>query len=228
MFIENKYTNWYNSIIAKARSENRFKSDQIYYENHHIIPRSIGGTHGPSNLVLLTGREHFLCHWLLTKMVNEPDHVRKMKAAMIYFTNNHKRKLPAYLIKISRKMNGDRKRGLPAWNRGIPHTDETKRKIGVANSRSTLTDNGRKIKSEFTRQMNLNRSDEYNKMIAQKNAKKFIVIDPNGNEYIIVNLKNFCEQHKLNNGCMCSVSKGKLRQYKGWKCREIPYNNENY
>ena len=33
-------------------------------------------------------------------------------------------------------------------------TDETKRKIGLANSRSTLTEEGRKKKSEFTRKNN--------------------------------------------------------------------------
>jgi len=34
---------------------------------------------------------------------------------------------------------------------GLEHTDETKRKIGMANSRSTLTEDGRKRKSEFTK-----------------------------------------------------------------------------
>lgn len=33
-------------------------------------------------------------------------------------------------------------------------SDETKRKIGIANSRSTLTEEGRKIKSEYTKQNN--------------------------------------------------------------------------
>lgn len=39
-----------------------------YYENHHIIPRSLNGSNSSENLVLLTAREHFICHWLLVKI----------------------------------------------------------------------------------------------------------------------------------------------------------------
>jgi hypothetical protein len=65
MYLNNKYTNTYNSIVNRA-------SQRIldgYTETHHIIPRSLGGPDTPDNLVVLTPREHFLCHWLLTKMV---------------------------------------------------------------------------------------------------------------------------------------------------------------
>jgi hypothetical protein len=39
-----------------------------YYEKHHIIPRCLGGADDKDNLVLLTAREHFLCHKLLCKI----------------------------------------------------------------------------------------------------------------------------------------------------------------
>lgn len=39
-----------------------------YKEKHHIIPKSIGGTDEDNNLVYLNAREHFICHYLLTKM----------------------------------------------------------------------------------------------------------------------------------------------------------------
>jgi ssDNA-binding Zn-finger/Zn-ribbon topoisomerase 1 len=38
-----------------------------YSENHHIIPRSLGGKDTPDNLVSLTPREHFIAHFLLYK-----------------------------------------------------------------------------------------------------------------------------------------------------------------
>lgn len=41
------------------------KANKIYFENHHIIPKSKGGDNSNSNLVLLTAREHYLAHWLL-------------------------------------------------------------------------------------------------------------------------------------------------------------------
>lgn len=62
--VDNKYSRWYFNIIENAK--NRIKIDE-YFEIHHIIPKSFGGSNDSSNLVKLTYREHFLCHWLLTK-----------------------------------------------------------------------------------------------------------------------------------------------------------------
>jgi hypothetical protein len=61
----------YESIILNAKSQDRKKlkkvnENYIYYENHHTIPRCVGGTNDKENLVLLTAREHFICHKLLT------------------------------------------------------------------------------------------------------------------------------------------------------------------
>lgn len=56
----------YNSIIQTARSQNRTRESDVYYENHHIVPKCLGGTNDKENLVLLTAREHFVCHKLLT------------------------------------------------------------------------------------------------------------------------------------------------------------------
>jgi hypothetical protein len=61
----------YESIIQTAKFENRIKlrktnTNYVYYENHHILPRCLGGTDDKENLVLLTAREHYVCHKLLT------------------------------------------------------------------------------------------------------------------------------------------------------------------
>jgi len=56
----------YEDIIQKAKNENRSRSDDVYYEDHHIIPRCLGGSDEDKNRVLLTAREHFVCHKLLT------------------------------------------------------------------------------------------------------------------------------------------------------------------
>jgi hypothetical protein len=60
----NKYEKWYASITENAKQ--RVTTD--YTERHHIIPRSLGGADTMDNLVDLTAREHFICHWLLTKI----------------------------------------------------------------------------------------------------------------------------------------------------------------
>ena len=65
-----KYSGWYFAIIEKAKSQNRSKKDG-YFENHHIHPRCFGGPNKKPNLVLLTAREHLVCHRLLIRMFYE-------------------------------------------------------------------------------------------------------------------------------------------------------------
>ncbi len=62
------YQKIYDQIVEKARSENRKKSKIDYYERHHIIPKCLNGSNEKSNLVLLTAKEHFICHKLLAEI----------------------------------------------------------------------------------------------------------------------------------------------------------------
>lgn len=39
-----------------------------YTEEHHILPKCLGGNDEKTNLVKLTAREHFICHLLLAKI----------------------------------------------------------------------------------------------------------------------------------------------------------------
>jgi hypothetical protein len=75
IFINNKYTTWYSSIINKAKNRNI----NSYTENHHIIPVSVGGNNSSDNIVALSAREHYVCHLLLTKMTTG-----KAKKSMAY------------------------------------------------------------------------------------------------------------------------------------------------
>lgn len=83
MFLENKYSKWYFSIIEKSKDSNRKKlkrnhKDYVYYESHHVIPKSFGG----NEKVLLTAKEHFICHLLLCRML-EGTNKHKMINALI-------------------------------------------------------------------------------------------------------------------------------------------------
>jgi len=67
------YQNIYESIIEKAKIENRIKlrknqKGYVYYEKHHIKPKCLKGTDNENNLVLLTGREHYIVHKLLVNI----------------------------------------------------------------------------------------------------------------------------------------------------------------
>lgn len=68
MFLDNKYTKYYFSIVNSAKSAARSKTTG-YFESHHIVPKSLGGNNTKDNLILLTAREHFICHLLLLKML---------------------------------------------------------------------------------------------------------------------------------------------------------------
>ena len=67
------YKKNYDDYISYVKTLNRKKLDRsdpdyVYYECHHIIPRCMGGVDNTYNLVLLTAREHYLAHYLLTKI----------------------------------------------------------------------------------------------------------------------------------------------------------------
>jgi hypothetical protein len=92
------YKKIYDDLISKARSENRIKGGDIYYEAHHIIPKCMGGegkihqwkTH--SNIILLKAKEHFVAHKLLCEIYPSND---KLKYAIWMMcnakTNKHNR-----------------------------------------------------------------------------------------------------------------------------------------
>jgi hypothetical protein len=82
------YKEVYDRICSKAKSENRVKGKGVYYEAHHIIPKSHGGDGLVSqykwhpNVVLLTAKEHFLAHRLLCRVFPKSLSLRKAWWAM--------------------------------------------------------------------------------------------------------------------------------------------------
>ena len=94
MFLDNKYTQIYYSIIERAKQQNTIKLD--IHQTHHIIPKSIGGTNESDNLVNLTYKEHRVCHCLLIKMqVNKQNEI-KMRHAYGFFNPSSKFNGPRY------------------------------------------------------------------------------------------------------------------------------------
>ena len=82
--------------INKKTERLSLKRNGEYFEGHHIIPKSKGGTgnstrpKNSTNIVLLTAREHFLAHWLLWRIYRD----RASSLAfhkMISFNKNQKR-----------------------------------------------------------------------------------------------------------------------------------------
>ena len=61
------YQKIYNQIIERAQEQHSVRCSQkkaktTYYENHHIIPKCLGGSNLKSNLVMLSVKEHRVSH----------------------------------------------------------------------------------------------------------------------------------------------------------------------
>lgn len=138
MIKHNKYWKIYNQIIDKAISENRNIDDE-YYESHHIVPKSIRPdlSKDKSNQVLLTAREHFICHYLLTKFTISKNKAKMIYAFRCFFILDPSNKQERYINSLfyennkkeqskihSERMSGDKN---PFYKQ--KHTEETKQKI---------------------------------------------------------------------------------------------------
>lgn len=138
MFKQNKYTKLYNTIVnrAKTRIINEYK------EKHHIYPQSLGGSNKKENLVWLTGREHFICHWLLVKMTEG-----EARSKMVYalqgmkannkYQNRYHTKITARVYAKYREEHANnhasRMKGRKAWNKGgAILTDDQRKRISEA------------------------------------------------------------------------------------------------
>ncbi len=66
------YQKHYDALMERARGRGllsrRTSRKSRGIERHHIVPRSLGGSDLPENLVDLTYREHFVAHQLLVRI----------------------------------------------------------------------------------------------------------------------------------------------------------------
>ena len=58
------YAEIYEAVIARYR-QNPPDKQKEYCEDHHVKPKSFGGTDDPENIVTLPVRVHIFCHELL-------------------------------------------------------------------------------------------------------------------------------------------------------------------
>lgn len=113
-----KYIKWYKNIIENAKTQNRRKtrgcSESGYFERHHVLPASEFEEFKnlSCNLVLLTLREHFLCHRLLDKFTIGHLNFRMKKAiTMFRHSRNKYRVLNSKQYEIVRKTHAESMKG---------------------------------------------------------------------------------------------------------------------
>lgn len=127
-FLNNKYTKWYYQIIETAKN----RINEGYIENHHIIPACLGGI----ETVALSAREHFICHYLLTKMT-----IGETKKQMYWafqamqmdsYGHRYNSKLYDYTKKEIAKLQSERKKGKAIFPKGTKFSDEHRSNMSKA------------------------------------------------------------------------------------------------
>lgn len=161
----NKYNFWYNAIVENART----RTITGYKETHHILPCSLGGTDDKDNLVDLTAREHFICHWLLVKI-----HTGEARHKMVYALNGMKRngkdneryetpitsRVYAKLRYEFSEVHSKTMKGRTPSNKGKPMSEEQKAKIKATKALNPYKYSQEQIAKRVAKQTGQKRSEE--------------------------------------------------------------------
>jgi len=206
VYLPNKYTRWYYNVVNMAKT--RVLPAAVYTEKHHIIPESFyikrlrkgpagwldGDPNSEENIVILTAREHFVCHLLLTKMC-EGVAKSKMWQALSRFLNGNSKNLKRDFkitarvyhmvreecakisVEITRRTHLGRKR-----------SEETKQRLSVANKGKKRTEEQNKKNSEAHLKSNYVVSKETREKISKANLGR--EVKPETREKIRAALKD--------------------------------------
>lgn len=258
---ETKYSRLYLSIILKAQADGRVKlkknqTGYIYFEEHHILPESLFQEY--SNLkehswngVLLTAREHFICHILIYKHYKSLNYIygeRKMGKALDMLSNLGKynsKSYENYNITLSHSKETRKLMSEKAKNMSKKH----KENISKSKKDIKFSENHKKALSEASKGKKL--SEEHKKAISEGNKGRVVTEEtrikiknsqPIKNYFKIYNSKNellytvkgslkaFCDINLLPFSALkTSYQKGiKLYQTKNSRTRAINSGNEQY
>ena len=180
------YTRIYNELINHRKL---IKPDG-YKEAHHIIPKCMDGLDTEDNLVDLTAREHFICHYLLTKMYPNHKGVQWASGGMRRNKNKHNGYYNARLyasMKGKYKHTEEHRQYMSKINKGKKLSEEHKQKIsktrlqrkipGLKGDKNgmfgkTLSQEARKKISENSKNYWKNLSDEQRQRIKQERSER--------------------------------------------------------
>ncbi len=139
MFIQNDYYKKYYKII---KDSDPLPTD--FTENHHIIPKSMGGANDKLNMVQLTLEDHFKVHTLLPYFTDGVDR-EKMVYAWNQMSNRNGHPINyleySFLREEHSRIHSERMTGRTP-------SDETKKKISISNTGKTHSDETKKKISE--------------------------------------------------------------------------------
>lgn len=75
----------YQKVYDQLVQKNHNFSEGEYFETHHKLPKSLGGSDDKTNLVNLTAREHYIAHLLLVKISEQSGDVKSYQKMLYAF-----------------------------------------------------------------------------------------------------------------------------------------------
>lgn len=167
----NKYEKWYADIIENAKNRTLLDNEK---EVHHILPRCLGGTDDTNNLASLTSREHFVCHWLLTKIHTGQARNKMINALYMMRAEgpNQKRYHTKITSRVYEKLRNEYRAYISNLNKGRkqPLEEKVKQlKAQIGRKRSPFSEEWRAKLSAAKKGKNNNR---YGVIISEETRKK--------------------------------------------------------
>lgn len=149
----------YSKIYIELIERSFERSIGGYTENHHIIPKCMGGDNESRNIAILTAEEHYLAHQLLVKIY--PNNIKLLYSANMMSMNSNgnrgnnklygwlRRKLSESqidrvvtdetrkkqsLAKLGKQLSEEHKQNIGKGHLGRKNTEETKAKMSKSAS----------------------------------------------------------------------------------------------
>jgi len=173
--------------------------------NHHIIPRHIGGTDDPSNLIKVTVEEHAEIHRKLFEAHGrwQDELAWKAIAGIIPCQD---------VVQEAARMGGRMTKD---------HWSSERKEKAREMMKGNQINKGRKLSEEHKAKINATgrkQPQSQKDKVSAALSKQWKITDPSGKSFVVTNLTSYCRDTGLDSGNMMKVASGIINQNKGYKC----------
>ena len=134
------------------------------------------------------------------------------------------------IVKSSLWANLQEENGIDGWTKGnpnlklkgVPRSSDAREKMSKGRMGIKMPPRSKEHCENLSKSLTgIPKSKEQIEKFIKARARTWLVIDPNENEYIVVNMNKFCKENGLDQRHMSHVASGKHKHHKGWKCRKV-------